>query len=315
MMAQTQRPCRPRCRTLQRADILAHKVNKNRHMRSLGIAIVGPGRMGSILAERLYGAGYRITEIVARDRPASQRAAAVLAKKLKSKVSITSGAQLAADVVWFCVPDGQIRKSAREFESQTNWNQKTALHSSGALASDELAPLRKKGASVASVHPFMTFVAGSIPNLHGVAFGIEGDSKAVAIAAGIAKRLGGEPFLLKKKQKAAYHTWGAFTSPLLVALMVSAQKVAKVAGMKPSETRKTMMPILRQTLANYEELGPAGAFSGPLVRGDFDTIRKHSRVLRKLKGPRAVYRALAILAAENLPVENKKKLMKVLETF
>ncbi len=159
----------------------------------------------------------------------------------------------------------------------------------------------------------MTFVAGATPELQGVPFGVEGDPKAAAIAAGIAKRLGGDPFLLKKKHKGVYHAWGAFTSPLLIALLVSAERVARSAGFKTAEARKMMMPIIRQTIANYAALGPAGAFSGPLVRGDVETVAKHGKALKNLAGPRKVYWALAMAAVESLPVQNRRRLKKALQ--
>jgi predicted short-subunit dehydrogenase-like oxidoreductase (DUF2520 family) len=284
-------------------------------MKELRIAIVGPGRLGTALAEKLHAAGYRVVEIVSRDRARSRRAASALAKKLGAKATVSGRALSNTNLVWFCVPDGAISDAAKELEKRGNWRDRTAFHSSGALASDQLARLRKKGASVASVHPFMTFVASSVPDLRGVPFGVEGDAKAAAIAAGIAKQLGGEPFLIKKKQKGAYHAWGAFASPLLVALMVCAEKVARSAGIKPAHARKMMLPIVGRTLANYAQLGPAEAFSGPLVRGDVETVNQHGRVLRKLTGPRDVYRALASIAVESLPVRNRKKLTKTVKAL
>ena len=88
-----------------------------------------------------------------------------------------------------------------------------------------------------------------------------------------------EAFSISKNRKPAYHAWGAFTSPLLIALLVTGEKVARAAGLSSAEARRKMMPIVRQTLANYAKLGPAGAFSGPIVRGDAQVVRQHlSRV-------------------------------------
>ncbi len=91
----------------------------------------------------------------------------------------------------------------------------------------------------------------------------------------------------------AYHAWGAFTSPLLIALLVTAERVARAAGLSTAEARRKMLPILRQTLANYAKLGPAGAFSGPIVRGDAQVVRQHLKSLKKIPEARAVYVALA----------------------
>ena len=269
------------------------------------IAIVGPGRLGSALALELSRAGYRIAEIISRKRAGMVR---VLAQKLRARSSVFENALLDADLIWFCVPDREIAAAARSIASKTEWAGKTAFHSSGALASDELDVLRRRGARVAAVHPMMTFVRGAVPSLKGVPFAVEGDRSAVRLARRIVRDLGGATFRILAKDKAAYHAWGAFASPLLVALLVSAEQVARAAGLKAAEARKKMLPILKQTIENYDRLGPAGAFSGPLVRGDAEIVRKHLQVLRNIPEAKDVYLALARVAVRHLPVQQRRKL-------
>jgi predicted short-subunit dehydrogenase-like oxidoreductase (DUF2520 family) len=151
------------------------------------------------------------------------------------------------------------------------------------------------------------------PSLQGVPFAIEGDPAALRVARKIARDLGAETFLVSKSKKAAYHAWGGFTSPLLIALLVTGEKVAKAAGLSAPEARKKMLPIVRQTLANYAKLGPAGAFSGPIVRGDIQVVSKHVRELKKIPGAKEVYLALARARFRYLPVRNRKELEKLLK--
>ncbi len=166
---------------------------------------------------------------------------------------------------------------------------------------------------MASVHPLMTFVSRSIPSLQDVPFAVEGDAAAVRAARRIVRNLGGEAFIIRKQHKAAYHAWGAFTSPLLVATLVTGERLARAAGLSAVEARKKMLPIVRQTIANYEALGPTGAFSGPIVRGDTETVRKHLQVLKKVPQARDAYLALARAAVRYLPVRNRARLEKALE--
>jgi predicted short-subunit dehydrogenase-like oxidoreductase (DUF2520 family) len=274
------------------------------------ITIVGAGRLGSALALALKRAGYTISEIVSRNNTGSIRKARALARKVEARASTGGNSRLDADLVWFCVPDREIAAVSRQLASAIDWKRKTAFHSSGALASDELKALHRLGAAVASVHPLMTFVSGSIPSLRGVPFAVEGDAMAVRAARQIVRHLGGEAFTIRKQHKAAYHAWGAFASPLLVAALVTAEHVARAAGLSVAEARKKMLPIVRQTIANYEALGPAGAFSGPIVRGDAEIVRKHLRVLKKAPEARDVYLALARAAFRYLPARNRKELEK-----
>jgi len=277
------------------------------------LAIVGPGRLGTALALELRRPGYSISEIVSRDTVASKRKARELARKVDAQSSTSDSAHLDADLVWFCVPDREIAAASQQLATATVWKKKIAFHSSGALASDELKALRRRGASVASVHPLMTFVSGSIPSLRGVPFAVEGDAAAVRAARRIVRNLGGEAFTIRKQHKAAYHAWGAFTSPLLVATLVTGERLARAAGLSAVEARKKMLPIVRQTITNYETLGPAGAFSGPIVRGDAEIVRKHLKVLKKVPQARHVYMALARAALQYLPVRNRARLKKALE--
>jgi predicted short-subunit dehydrogenase-like oxidoreductase (DUF2520 family) len=141
---------------------------------------------------------------------------------------------------------------------------------------------------------------------------VEGDAAAVKAARRIVRDLGGDAFNIRKQHKAAYHTWGAFASPLLVAMLVTGEQLARNAGVSAVEAGKKMLPIVRQTIANYEALGPAGAFSGPIVRGDAEIVRKHLAVLKKVPEARQVYLALARAALRYLPARNRAMLKKAL---
>ena len=142
-------------------------------------------------------------------------------------------------------------------------------------------------------HPLMTFVRGSRPSLAGVSFAIEGDPKAVRAARAVVLRLRGRPFAIGKRQKEAYHAWGMFASPLLTALLAAGERVAGAAGINRKSARERMLPILRQTLANYARLGAAASFSGPIARGDVETVGKHLKVLLEVPEVREIYVALA----------------------
>jgi predicted short-subunit dehydrogenase-like oxidoreductase (DUF2520 family) len=278
------------------------------------IAIVGAGNLAGALAVSLHGAGYRIEQIIARESAASLRRARRLAREVGASVAVITGARIPQEVVWFCVPDAAIAGAAQSLAGAAHWKGRVALHSSGALTSDQLTGLRELGASVASVHPLMTFVRGSRPPLAGVPFGIEGDRNAVQAARAIVLALRGQPFTVRKEQKEAYHGWGMFASPLLTALLSASERVAMAAGVDRKAARKRMMPILRQTLENYARLGAAESFSGPIARGDVAIVVKHLEVLRRIPGAKDIYAALARSALRDLPAKNPKRLKKILLT-
>jgi predicted short-subunit dehydrogenase-like oxidoreductase (DUF2520 family) len=273
------------------------------------IAIVGAGNLATALALALRKAGYRIEAIVSR-KEGSLRAKR-LAKRFGTRV-VVNPKTLAAKILWLCVPDGEIARAASTLAQVFAGRGKIALHSSGALTSDELRSLRRKGTEVASVHPLMTFVRNSAPSLAGIPFAIEGDSKAVRAARSIVRDLGGEAYRIRKKEKNAYHTWGTFASPLLTALLATTEHVAGLAGVKAKAARRRMLPILLRTIENYARLGAGKGFSGPIIRGDVETVRRHLEVLRRAPIPKQVYLALARAAMEYLPVSNRKPLERLL---
>jgi predicted short-subunit dehydrogenase-like oxidoreductase (DUF2520 family) len=295
------------CGDKKHPDILPPMIAKP------SIAIVGPGRLGGALARALNQASYRVTEVVYRDTAAARSNARALARITQSRAATTKNARLDADVIWLCVSDREIACAARSLASATEWKGKMAFHCSGALSSDELAVLRKRGASVASVHPLMTFVHGLDPSFEDVPFGVEGAAAALRMARRIVHDLGGNIFRVPKDRKAAYHAWGTFLSPLLVSTLVTAEQVARAAGFSARAARKNMLPIVRQTLANYARLGPAKAFSGPLARGDAAVVQEHLQALEKIPEARRVYVALARAALRHLPVGNRRELRRLLE--
>ena len=174
------------------------------------------------------------------------------------------------------MPDDEIAPVVRLLAKSQDWKNKIVFHSSGALTSEELAPLRKLGARTASVHPMMTFVRGAAPEMAGVSFAVEGDASAVRVAREMVVDLGAIAFMIDKRKKVLYHAFGSFASPLVIALLDSMEQVALAAGVRRGGHQAEIMevPLLWHTLRNYLKKDAASAFSGPLVRGDVATISK-----------------------------------------
>jgi predicted short-subunit dehydrogenase-like oxidoreductase (DUF2520 family) len=283
------------------------------------IALVGAGKLARFLAPALAEAGYRITEIVAREQAGSMKQARALARRVGAQVVTAGGAALDAEVLWFAVPDAAIRRAAESLARRAkalgarSFRVRLAFHSSGAVKARELDALGSLGSAVASVHPLMTFVAGARPSLAGVPFAVEGDTVAVRRAREIVTELGGKSFVLPTRRKTAYHAWATMSSPLLVAYLVALEQAAHAAGLSRERARQMSLPIMRQTLENYARRGPGNSFSGPFVRGDVETVASHLVLLKRNPKVRAVYAALAHMALEGLPVKNREKLRRLLE--
>ncbi len=277
------------------------------------ISIVGPGNLGSALALTLRAAGYDVRCLVTRPARGGNTQTKNLARRIKARVLTLGKRALDTEIVWITVPDDAIAAVATCLATSQDWSSKIIFHSSGALTSDELAPLRAKGARVASVHPMMTFVRSEPPEMAGVSFAIEGDAAAIRVARPLLQDLGGNSFVICKQNKVLYHAFGSFASPLVIALMASLEQVALAAGIRRADIKPLMTPLLRQTLRNYLKHDAASAFSGPLVRGDAATVRKHLDALTDLPEARDVYLALARAALKLLPVKNRSRLQRALK--
>jgi predicted short-subunit dehydrogenase-like oxidoreductase (DUF2520 family) len=276
------------------------------------IAIVGAGNFATALALSLRDAEFEIEGLISRSGAGSLKKARRLARKVGARAWNGPPPKLRADLIWFCVPDAAIARAARSLAGTTDSKLRVALHSSGALTSDELRVIRERGVAVASVHPLMTFVKGSRPSLAGVSFAIEGDAEALRLARRVVKDLGGTAHSIRKEDKAAYHAWGTFASPLFTALLATTEQVAAIAGVDRKAARRRMLPILRQTLANYAEFGGGRGFGGPIARGDVETVQRHLQVLRQEPLASEVYVALARAAVQYLPAKNKAALKQIL---
>lgn len=158
----------------------------------------------------------------------------------------------------------------------------------------------------------MTFVRNAPARFKGIAFALEGDANATAFGRKVARALEMEPFIIPKESKVLYHATGSFASPMFVALMSFAERVAAAAKVPRHSVAKVIHPILRKTVENYLANGAPAAFSGPINRGDLATVRKHLAALKKVPGAREVYVRLASEAAKTLPVKDRRRMLKLL---
>jgi predicted short-subunit dehydrogenase-like oxidoreductase (DUF2520 family) len=281
------------------------------------ISIVGAGRVGQTLAKRLRKLGWRIGAVVTQSKKTARVAARAIGGG-SPHAGITCQA-LDADLILVATPDGALEKVAQELAhlNADNIRGKIVLHTSGALDRTVLAPLARRGASTGSLHPMQTFSGRGTPRLDGVIFAVEGDRAALATAKNIARALGGVPVEIRGKNKPAYHAAGALVAGHGLALVEAATRTLTKLGFSRPRALQALLPLIRQMLDNYERLGPHAAWTGPISRGDYDTVAMHGKALRPY--PREfkdAYAALALLAARVLskqPAATRKKIARALK--
>ena len=265
------------------------------------ISIIGPGRVGKTLGKCLHRLGWRIDAVVARSN-AHARAAVRWIGSGKPSGQFT-GEILAAPVILLTLPDTALAGLAKELAriGGRHLKGKVILHTSGALDSSVLEPLARRGAATGSLHPMQTFTGKRPPMLKNVIFAIEGAPTARRVAKQIARELGGEPIMIDPKGKAAYHAAGALAAGHTLALIEAATQMLTEIGFTRRRALQALLPLVRQTLENFESAGPRAAWTGPIARKDYAIIAAHTRALGRYPAEfKEAYAALALLSGRVL---------------
>ncbi len=245
-----------------------------------GVAIIGAGSVARALALRLADRGYPILGIVSRTLgPAEALARAVGADVASDRLADLPAA---ARLVLLCVPDGQIADLAETLTGVRHaWGRTVVAHTSGALASDALAPLQAEGATVLSFHPLQSVTRrADARTLDGAFVGVEGEAPALAAGVELAVGLGLRYAVVPAEAKPRYHLGATMASNFVVTLLGVVQEVFASVGVDREAAMAMLLPLVRGTLDNVAAQGPEGALTGPVARGDVETLRRHGLALR-----------------------------------
>jgi predicted short-subunit dehydrogenase-like oxidoreductase (DUF2520 family) len=201
------------------------------------VVVVGRGRLGRSIGPALSAAGVEVIGPLGRD----------------------DAPPAGADAVLLCVPDSAIADAAATYAGVAP----LVGHTSGAT------PVAVLGAADAfGLHPLQTFAEGGAA-FEGIGCAIGGTTqRALAAADALARCLGMRPFELADADRPAYHAAASIASNFLVTLEAAAERVAAGAGLR----RELLAPLVRQTVENWAALGPERALTGPVARGDRDTV-------------------------------------------
>lgn len=222
------------------------------------------------------------------------------------------------DLIFITTPDDIINKIAQSLSEQPiSWGEKTVVHCSGNITSDELSALSDKGAKVVSMHPLQTFKEGDGSNrLEYITISLQGDQEAQEQLKPLIKEMGANSILLDKKQKRYLHIAAVMASNYSVALMYSVENLLK--DVELNEGFDALETLMHQTVTNIFEKGPANALTGPISRGDSESVQTH---LSELKGrdQEIVYKFLGLEALRiaensgNLTKSDVERLKKILD--
>lgn len=239
-------------------------------------AIVGCGKLGTTLGFFLARLGYHPIGVASRSLDSARQAAELIGidRFNQSPWEFTR----IADIVFITTPDGIIQNTCTHLAEKDGFkNGGIALHCSGSLPSTILAAAKQKGAQIGSLHPLQSFPAVKTdPNpFKDVIAAIEGDPAAVNAAKKIAAELEAISLEIKTEAKILYHASAVVASNYLVSLMDLSFQLLGTAGISGQDAIRVLFPLVRGTLSNIENIGIPEGLTGPIARGDVETVADH----------------------------------------
>lgn len=281
------------------------------------IGIIGAGKVGTALGHAFRAKGLELVAISDQEEAPLKAARQYLGDNCLYVRENEEVVRL-CDVIAVTTQDREIKGVARQIAgSARDLGGKIFFHTSGAHSSEELAPLRDRGALLGSLHPLQTFpdVESGIESLPSTFIFIEGDSEALPVLQGIAETVGYRAVRIEKKNKTLYHLCAVVVCNLFCALLYAGERIMRRIGIE----LEPFFPIMRATLRNIENKGPLLSLTGPVVRGDAGTVSSHLEAMAGMELFEEVYRKLSLVALDmsverqTLQPEQIEELRKVLE--
>lgn len=262
--------------------------------------VIGAGRAGRTLAS-LWSARRTFAVQDVLDRSVAGAVAAVTFIGEGSAVDAVH-AMRAADVWMITTPDRHIAPTCEGLAASGVLRPADVVfHCSGSLGSQELRAAAAIGASIASLHPLKTFAdpASAVRTFEGTYCAAEGDAAALDVLTPAFEDIGARVSRIDPELKTIYHAASVVVCNYLTALLETGLRCYEKAGLPRDTALKMIEPIVRDTVQNVFELGPARALTGPIARGDESVVARQLDALAEWDPAVAhIYRDLGALAVD-----------------
>ena len=262
--------------------------------------IVGAGHVGRVLGRLFAASGsYDVQDVLTRSHASALDATAFIG----AGSAVQDGSAMRrADAWMLAVGDDQIAPVCASLAATGLLQGALVFHCSGAKSSAELNPASAAGAQVASVHPVRSFADPALVARYfsGTFCGVEGDAAALDQLAPVLHAIGARMVVIDAAAKTVYHAAAVFASNYLVTIVDAALRAYQAAGIPADVARELARPLATETLANVFRLGPEAALSGPIARGDVQTVARQQQAIDGWDGPTGVLYAALVEATTAL---------------
>ncbi len=247
------------------------------------VFLIGAGAVGAALAAKLTRAGVPVLGVHGRESTVSRTASA--AAGVLGSTGDLPAMVAQANVVLVSVRDTRIPEITQRLLDQKLLRKgQILLHTSGARAAGEvLGAARGHVLGLGTLHPLIavTDAPGTLDNLKGAAFGIEGDEEARVVARRLVGLMEGRALELSAATMALYHAGAVVASNYAVALADLARSLLVAAGIPEADALPALTPLMHSAVRNLIEVGLPAALTGPVVRGDVVTVKWHLAALER----------------------------------
>ena len=263
------------------------------------ISIIGAGRLGTNLGRALSRSGFTIKALSCRHITTALESQRVIGEGKALTDNLLTARE--GNILFITVGDDGIAEVSDELSGgDIRWKGRIVFHCSGIHPSTQLHSIKEKGASIGSFHPVQSFIDKDqgADTFSGIHIGIEGDTDAMQTAKKLASGLNAKYFNIDPTVKPLYHSACSIASNSYVALLDTAVKILIAAGFNPDDGVKILQPLVQGTLQNVNKFGIQSALSGPVIRGDSETVKLHLKALEKSPELKITYTQLALQALD-----------------
>lgn len=260
------------------------------------LGLVGTGRVATSIGRAARAAGLPVAWVAGR----SSDAAASLAARVDAP-AVGWDSRPPAGLVVVAVSDDAL-ESVAEHLAATSSFAGAIVHTCGARGRGALAALAASGWDVGAWHPLQAFATTETPLAPGVTFAISAEPRLADALDALAVALGGRPLLLADADRARYHAAAVLAANYASVLAYHAAELLGVCGLDRPSALGALGPLVRTTWDGIDTAGLPGGLTGPAVRGDAGTIRRHLVAIDDAPVASELYRACG-LAAMPLLVE------------
>jgi len=239
------------------------------------LSVIGCGKVGKTLAALFHKHGvFGIDSIINRTIESGREAVEFVGA---GRASIDFADARDSSVIMISVPDDEIYPCAQKLADCGCVIPGTVVfHCSGFCSSEVLEPLKACGCITASVHPVRSFSDPllALENFNKVPCALEGREPALRFLTLSLNAIGGDVFIIEAQNKPLYHSAAVFLNNYIVALMHASFTLLEKSGLNGEQSNAVAKALAPAAVDNVLRFGAASSLTGPVARGDIETVSK-----------------------------------------